>query len=109
MVSIDVDAVLCAIADERRRRIVGYLVEHGDEPVTIDELVDAATAADSAGPPDPPSRATIEWTVTRLHHTHLPKLDRAGVVEYDARSGIVRYRPDHRVEELIRFISDRFE
>jgi len=38
-----------------------------------------------------------------LHHVSLPKLDDAGVLEYDAQSGELRYRTD---EGLVVMLSD---
>lgn len=37
----------------------------------------------------------------KLVHSHLPKLAEYGVIEYDPRSGTVRYRPDEQVETVL--------
>jgi len=36
-----------------------------------------------------------------LHHVHLPKLDEADIVEYDAQRNIVSYTSDSRLERLV--------
>ncbi|SFS10760.1 hypothetical protein SAMN05216559_3800 [Halomicrobium zhouii] len=36
-----------------------------------------------------------------LHHTHLPKLDDAEVVEYDPDDGTVQYRGDPHIEQWV--------
>lgn len=98
------DAVLRSIDDERRRQILRHLIDSDDEAVSVDELVVAMTDGAAAAPER--ERQPADRTRTRLHHVHLPKLAQAGIVDYDARSGFVRYRPDERVETVVRFVSE---
>jgi hypothetical protein len=42
-----------------------------------------------------------EQLAVQLQHTHLPKLADHGVVEYERRSGAVRYRPSEPVERVL--------
>lgn len=46
----------------------------------------------------PPDRAEL---TTHLYHTHLPKLDAFGVVDYEPESGTVRYVPDERLDTFV--------
>ena len=71
-----------SIADERRRCVVRALAER-DAP--------------AVGPADLAADLESEWDarnheviVAELHHVHLPKLDDAGVVEYDAAATTAR-------------------
>lgn len=43
-----------------------------------------------------------------LHHTHLQKLDSRGWIDYDPRSGFVRYHGHESVEELLTGILEMF-
>ncbi len=47
-------------------------------------------------------------TVVRLHHSTLPRLADAGLIEYDSRSSTVRYHGDQDIEELLATLTDCF-
>lgn len=72
-------AIFDALADEERRVAVEYLaMETGAVPV--DELVGfvEATSVSEVGTLDSRQRTEI-----RFHHIHLPKMDAAGLIDYD--------------------------
>ena len=71
-------------SDERRRATVAAL-DSRTGPVTREEL--AREVADADGDVSPSQAREV---AVQLHHIHLPKLDEAGVVEYDADAGTVR-------------------
>jgi hypothetical protein len=96
--TVTTDELLDLIAHERRRAVVRRLIEADDGRASVAELV--PETGGEPGPTERDIRVRIE-----LHHHHLPKLERAGVVEYDPRNGDVRYRPDPRLERLVRFVS----
>jgi hypothetical protein len=95
------DDVLEAIASSRRRTVIRRLAGSDDAVRSIEDL-----AADVAARGDPAGRQDVE---TVLHHSDLPKLADAGIVEYDPGPGTVRYRPDDDVEALLGFVGERFE
>lgn len=72
----DLDAVLTALADRRRRRILGTLDRDG--PLERDDLVDYLVAVENAT--DDETRGRVQ---TSLYHVHLPKLEAAGLIECD--------------------------
>jgi len=82
------DDVLRALADQRRRRVLAYLREHGD--ATRDELVDVLTgwlATDRAsGEADSEDHTR---TALSLSHVALPKLDDVGLVTVDEETDTV--------------------
>ena len=78
------DIVFDALASEHRRRIVRYFERVPRENATVDDLVDDAVATDGALG----DRGRI---ALRLHHVALPKLARAGILEYDSERRRVRY------------------
>lgn len=76
---LDRDELFHLLGDERRRRTVRYLLEEDGETVEVDAL--AAALADGAD-----GRATgadRQRVAITLAHAHLPKLEAAGVVDYD--------------------------
>lgn len=75
-----------SITDERRRSVARSIAERDDAVVTPMELaVDFETEWSAR------SRETI---AAELHHVHLPKLDEAGVIEYDAEATTARLLDD---------------
>ncbi|ELY68128.1 hypothetical protein C489_09000 [Natrinema versiforme JCM 10478] len=73
-------------------RTDGDRVAHED---LVDHVVTRAPEADSTGP----DRERVE---TELRHVHLPKLDDAGLVDYDRQSGVVHIDRETTVERLER-------
>lgn len=99
MTNHSLDACLRLVADRHRRRIIHHLRHEANGTTTFDDLVDhmprrAPDAKD--GPPQDREALAIQ-----LHHTHLPQLADHGVVEFDHRTGVVRYHPDERVETVL--------
>ncbi|WP_425600921.1 DUF7344 domain-containing protein [Haloterrigena alkaliphila] len=74
---IDTDELFAIVADSRRRSILRYLRQSG--PTTIDSLSDHLS-----GEPTSDDEAV---TPTALHHTHLPRLEAAGLLAYDSTTG----------------------
>lgn len=70
------DRIFGALADERRRDAVAYLVDT-QGVVSRGELV--AHVADNPGIDD----AGLQRLTAQFHHRHLPKLAAAGLVDYD--------------------------
>lgn len=93
------DRAFSALSNRRRRAAVAFLLATDDGVATVDDLAaiaaDAMAATDTAGtttPADAESSERRRRVAVTLRHAHLPALDRAGVVDYDARSETVRYR-----------------
>ena len=79
------DLVFDVLANEHCRRIVRYFADAETNVVSVDTLLDDCLEGSSS----PDDRDRLEL---RFHHVVLPKLVDACVVDYDARSGTVRYR-----------------
>lgn len=88
LVEADDDRRVEAIVDDRRREVLAVLEERG-EAVACADLARAVVARDADGDPSPVAARKLQ---IQLHHVHLPKLDRAGLVEYDDETGTVVYR-----------------
>ena len=86
-ISPQLDATLELLANQRRRYVLYYLREQGN-PVTVDELADEITVWNLEPSSD---RSQI---LADLHHSQLPRLDEAGVVEFDPEEGYVSLTTD---------------
>lgn len=76
----EVDELLTVLADPHCRSVIFYFRNTSAE---------AATVADLAAEVE--TQTTEEEIASQLHHSTLPRLEDAGIVEYDARSNTVRY------------------
>ncbi|WP_226022889.1 DUF7344 domain-containing protein [Halomicrobium salinisoli] len=72
------DDVVAGLADQRRRDALVVLESEGE--LSRDRLAEVLAARD-------PDELALQ-----LHHVHLPKLDDAGLVDYDPDAGTVAYR-----------------
>ena len=102
--SISTETALNLTADSRRRKVLRHLMENSDEPITIDELV--AAIEDDATPQTGATKDIEERLLIELRHKHLPKLADAGLIDYDERTGTLRYHPQENIEALVRFVED---
>lgn len=79
-----VDRLLSALARESRRLVIAYFENTGEETTSLDDLTAYIVAHH-----DEISR---EEARVRLYHIDLPKLETAGLIDYDDRTHTVRYR-----------------
>ncbi|MFB6303161.1 MAG: ArsR/SmtB family transcription factor [Haloferacaceae archaeon] len=93
------DDLFAVLADERRRAVLHYFLLAEDDAASVGELADHAVERSDAI--DSPDRLSVEF-----HHSTLPQLQDAGLVEYDRRSAAVRYRGGPLTEECLRLASD---
>ncbi|WP_251328221.1 DUF7344 domain-containing protein [Haloplanus pelagicus] len=91
------DAVFRALDDERRRLAVRYLMEETDGTATCREVAEHVRSNSV----DPPADAALA-----LRHALLPRLEEAGLVEYDPEGGRIRYRSCEFVEDVLTVVED---
>lgn len=92
------DELLRVLSNGPRRRLLQYLSQRPDEPVTVEELCNALLDDERL---DEPATARIETT---LHHVHIPALADVGVVAVEDDRSVVRYEEEPRVETLLEAI-----
>jgi len=100
------DEALNLIAQQRRRQIIRYLMENGDRPISIDDLA-TGVADDVTGNRNGTNQD--ERLRVELCHAHLPKLETAGVVDFDEDRDIVSYQSRESIEDLLEFVNETFE
>jgi len=85
------DDVFEVFSNQRRRLAFDYLQRRDDDgPVDVSEISTHVTAAELDTPPDRIRYDDRKSVHTALHQFHLPKMDAAGIVEFDSRSGDIR-------------------
>ncbi|WP_114579553.1 hypothetical protein [Saliphagus sp. LR7] len=109
------ELVLELVTDQYRRKALQHLIDADEQAVHLEELVEGVaetgvhplTKQDSSPPvveSSPRDRLRL-----LLHHSHLPKLDEADVIEYDIRSETIRYHSTPHLEKLVAFINSELE
>ena len=85
------DAVFESLADQHRRHVLCFLALSEGNTVFLNEVSEhIATTLDRS----------VETIRTSLYHKDLPKLEQAGFVEYDERSGAIRSRNAELISNL---------
>lgn len=74
---------LYAVLSHQRRRVILREVHAADGILALDELVQRIIRQEGRGPTDGDSAADAASIRLSLHHTHLPKLTGANLVEYN--------------------------
>lgn len=87
-----VDEHLTVLADQTRRAILYYFQDASEEVAALDDLVNYLLEQNGGDT----ERLTIQ-----LHHSTIPQLANAGVLEYQRASGAVRYLGDRELERLL--------
>lgn len=91
------DLVFDVLKNRRRRHALHYLKQQ-DEPIELSELAEQVAAWENDSTVEGISAAERKRVYTALYQSHLPKLDDAGIVEYNQSRGIVEL--SERAEEL---------
>jgi DNA-binding transcriptional ArsR family regulator len=76
------------LSNQRRRCVLSYL-DRNPEPVSLSDLAERIAAWENDVDTDDLDYKQRKRVYTSLHQTHLPKLDEAGIVDYDREEGTV--------------------
>ena len=98
----DPGEVLSALADEQRRAVLRSLDRGDGDASDLDVLID--TIREENAPADVERREVQ----TRLRHVDLPKLEAAGLIEYDADGGRIR-SVEGTFTQRLRSVVDEYE
>lgn len=85
---LSLDEVLTLLSDRYRRHCLACL-DGLPAPVSLEGLTDQVAGREFQQPPDKVSMIKRTQIATALHHTHLPKLEEAGIIVYDTDEGKV--------------------
>lgn len=82
------DVIFELLKNRRRREVLAYLVET-DDTVTLGELAEQIAAWENETTVNALSSDQRKRVYVALYQTHLPKMDDAGIVEYDQDRGLI--------------------
>lgn len=86
-----------ALAHGRRRNVCEVLSAAGREFLSLEAMSERVAARRENRTDVPADAQTVK---VELHHVHLPKLDEAGLLEYDHETNTVYYETDPVVEAI---------
>ncbi|WP_236608601.1 hypothetical protein [Salinarchaeum sp. Harcht-Bsk1] len=103
--SIAPDTILSAVANEHRRATLHALDGASGETLAYDDLVDRV--ADRVRNEDPRLESDEHRQRVRieLHHTHLPKLEEARMIDYEAETGRVQFVGGELEQQLLTLVA----
>ncbi len=85
------DTVLSAVANDHRRAILNALDKASEKTLEFDVLVDRVADRVRNEDANRESEEHRQRVRIALHHTHLPKLDEARILDYEAETGNVQF------------------
>ena len=92
------DQIFEVLSHRRRRYVLYYLRHVSDGVASIEDIATHVAQFECTSENADDHQASI---LTSLQHVHLPKLEEAGVVEYDERSEMVRYWQQPTLDEWV--------
>ena len=100
-VTEDLNIIFNILQSPRRRYVLYYLYSLEDEVTRFEEMVDAVSMYETAGTEtnELPSRHEIRLT---LHHSHIPHLKAAGIIDYDQRQRVIRFTGSSSLAEWVK-------
>lgn len=82
------DVIFELLKNRRRREVLSYLLE-ADETVTLGELAEQIAAWENDTEVTALSSDQRKRVYVALYQTHLPKMDDAGIIDYDQDRGLI--------------------
>lgn len=101
-VELPADTAYMILKNPRRRSVLSYLEGTG-RPTTLDTLAEHIAAAENDIDVQALSSSQRKRVYIGLYQAHLPKMDDAGVVDFDKHRGNVELRPEG--ESLLPYIN----
>ena len=95
---LSIDEILEILGDHQRRAVVRFLRDARGRTHSIDDVISHLRDHERRESGESPDRDRL---LSLLVHVHGPKLEQAGLVDYDVRSSEIRYYPNERVEQLL--------
>ena len=101
---VSTDTILSAVANKHRRVILNVLDNASDETLEYDVLVDRVANRMRNGDSKWESDEHRQRVRIALHHTHLPKLEEARMIDYAAETGHVKFVGSELEQDLLTLV-----
>ncbi|TYT62505.1 DUF7344 domain-containing protein [Natrialba swarupiae] len=102
------DQTFTMLSNRRRRWVIHYLKRRDGGPVSLRTLVNTISAWEHGVEVEKLSWKQRKRVYTALRQSHLPKLDDAGVVEYDSNRGeIVLTEEAEKLQLYLEYVPER--
>lgn len=88
------------LSNARRRCALHYIKQNGDRWVELRELVDYVAAWENDTSIEDLESSDRKCVYTALRQSHLPRMEEAGIIEYDTMRGDLKLTPEARQVEL---------
>ncbi|OYR56776.1 DUF7344 domain-containing protein [Halorubrum halodurans] len=89
---VPTDEMFALLSNGRRRHVLRFLQSNGGE-IKLRELATAIAAEENGVEPVEVTYTQRKRLYTSLYQSHLPRMERSGVIEYDRNSGLVTLAP----------------
>ncbi|TYL39506.1 hypothetical protein CV102_04205 [Natronococcus pandeyae] len=89
---LPVDEIFHILQNERRRMVLEYLQE-AEDSVRMRDVAEQVAAWENGTTVEELSSDERQRVYIPLYQSHLPKLDKAGIIDYQQNRGIVERRP----------------
>lgn len=100
--TIQPEQIFEVLSNERRRLVLRYIRQHSGEQIGFSDLVDQIAAWENDATQGNVNTDKRKCVYTALRQSHLPKLDRFDVIEYDQQRGLIE--PKETIENVYRYI-----
>lgn len=99
---LSLDTAFGVLQNERRRRVLRHLWNREDGGASLGDLAEHVAAIENGTTPEALTAKQRKRVYVGLYQSHLPKLDEAGVVEFDQKRGEVELT--ERSDQLKRYL-----
>lgn len=106
MSSAALDEILDVLSHYQRRSIIQHLRDAEGRRHALDEVITNLQDVERQAHGEAPGE---DHLLSHLVHVHGPKLDDAGLIDYDVESRVVWYHPNEKYEQLLEQIETTAE
>lgn len=102
-------SIIFRVLSERQRRYILYHLQEQQQPIPLEELIGHLMEQEPDEEQVESRDEIYNRLLTELHHTHIPMLVDAGIVQYDSETDLLAFTEDIRpLDEHLR-LAEQYE